>query len=90
MQKTMGFPEKTDKDPIPNYGKEAKAIARMVERGYTETEILAAWKLKVQFRGEFVSMQWVNEDIDKKPRQTALALPSEEELAAQVSGRGLN
>jgi hypothetical protein len=92
MQKVLGFPNKTQKDPIPNYGKEAKAIARMVARGYTETEILRAWKHKVESRGEFVSMVFVNEDIGKNPlaRQTALALPNEEELAAQVGARGLN
>ena len=92
MQKQFGFPDKTDKDPIPNYGKEAKAIDRMKARGYTEDEILAAWKAKVQARGEFVTMVFVNEDIGKggpKARQSSF-LPSEDDLAAQVSARGLN
>jgi len=86
MQKQFGYPEKTDKDPIPNYGKEAKAIDRMVRRGYSEEDILAAWKGKVKARGEFVSMVWVNEDIGK---QTALALPTEDALIAAAKEKGL-
>jgi len=92
MQIDFGFPEKTDKDPIPNYGKEAKAIDRMKTRGYSEDEILEAWRVKVKGRGEFVSMVYVNEDIGKpnriKPRQTSF-LPGEEELVAQAKERGL-
>jgi len=95
MQKQFGFPEKTDKDPIPNYGKEAKAIDRMKARGYSEDEILAAWRAKVKSRGEFVSMVFVNEDIGKPtrtspPRQAAFALPGEEDLVAQAKERGFN
>ncbi len=73
IQKEFGYPEKTDKDPIPNYGKEGKAIDRMLKRGYSEDEILAAWKIKVRARGEFVSMTWVNEDMGKleRPRQAS-------------------
>jgi len=92
MQKQFGFPGKTDKDPIPNYGKEAKAIDRMKARGYTEDAILAAWKAKVQARGEFVTMVFVNEDIGKdgaKVRQLPF-LPNESDLAAQVGAKGLD
>ena len=80
MQKEFGYPEKTDKDPIPNYGKEAKAIDRMLKRGYSEPEILVAWQKKVRSRGEFVSMVWVNEDMDKpeRPRQTTFLKASED------------
>lgn len=92
MQKEFWFPEKTDKDPIPNYGKEAKAIDRMIARGYSETEILNAWRAKVKARGEFVSMVYVNEDIGKParsvPRQTTF-LPTEDDLVAQAKERGL-
>lgn len=90
MQKEFGYPEKTDKDPIPNYGKEAKAIDRMGKRGYTEADILAAWQTKVRARGEFVSMVYVNEDIGKpdKPRQAAFRLPDEEKLAAAAREKG--
>jgi len=66
-------------DPIPNYGKEGKAIKRMLTRGLTREEILDCWRSKVSRRGgDFVSMVWVNEDIgkkgdvsgaDKKPKQ---------------------
>lgn len=80
MRKTLGCPEKVcepgspapgekkeAKDPIPNYGKEGKAIKRMLTRGFTREEILACWRSKVSQRGgEFVSMTWVNEDIGKK------------------------
>jgi hypothetical protein len=95
MQKVFGYPETTDKDPIPNYGKEAKAIDRMLKRGYSEADILGAWKKKVKARGEFVSMVFVNEDIGKpdrtdRPRQSTFALPAEQDLVAQARERGLN
>lgn len=91
IQKEFGFPEKTDKDPIPNYGKEAKAIDRMLKRGYSEPEILAAWREKVRTRGQFVSMVYVNEDIGKpgKGRQTSF-LPTESDLVAAAAEKGLN
>lgn len=89
MQKEFGYPEKTDKDPIPNYGREAKAIKRMVERGYLEEDILKAWCAKVRSRGEFVSMTWVNEDIGKNPKQAVFALPNQDNLAAAARERGL-
>lgn len=58
-------------DPIPNYGKEGKAIKRMLTRGFTREEILDCWRSKVSQRGgEFVSMTWVNEDIGKKGGKT--------------------
>lgn len=67
MQKYLGFPEKTDKDPIPNPAKEAKFIKKMLVRGFTPEDIFACWKSKVDQRGgEFVSMVWTNEDIGKK------------------------
>ena len=92
MQTFLGYPDKTDKDPIPNHGKEAKAIARMMKRGYSEKEILSCWKNKVAHRGEFVSMVYVNEDIGKperRPRQATL-LPTEEDLIATAKQKGLN
>jgi len=91
IQKELGYPEKTEKDPIPNYGKEAKAIDRMLKRGYSEPEILAAWQAKVRTRGEFVSMVYVNEDIGKpgKARQGSF-LPDEEALVAAAKEKGLN
>lgn len=74
MQKFLGFPEpnyprrfKSDKDPIPNPAKEAGFIGKMKKRGFSWEEIFGLWKEKVVSRnGEFVSMQWVNEDIGKK------------------------
>ena len=91
IQKEFGYPEKTEKDPIPNYGKEGKAIDRMLKRGYSEPEILAAWQAKVRTRGEFVSMVYVNEDIGKpgKARQGSF-LPDEEALVAAAKEKGLN
>ncbi|MBA7683424.1 hypothetical protein ES703_91788 [subsurface metagenome] len=91
MQKTLGYPDKTNKDPIPNYGKEAKAIDRMLARGYSEEDIIKAWKTKVEARGVFVSMVWVNEDIGKpdRPKQAAFALPTEDELVVQAKEKGL-
>jgi len=67
VKKDRGYPGQTDKDPIPSYGKEGQAIKRMLARGFTREEILACWRRKVSQRGgEFQSMVWVNEDIDKK------------------------
>lgn len=69
MGTDLGFPEKIQKDPIPNYGKEGQAIKRILARGFTREEILACWRGKVSQRdGEFVSMTWVNEDIGKITR----------------------
>ncbi len=81
-------------DPIPNYGKEGKAIKRMLTRGFTREEILACWRSKVsQCGGEFVSMTWVNEDIGKKGklygRHPPGRVPTEEELDAQEKSKGL-
>jgi len=80
---------KKAKDPIPNYGKEGKAIIRMLTRGFTREEILACWKGKVSQRGgEFVSMTWVNEDIGKpeKRKQGSREPSSEAEIAESIRG----
>ena len=66
MQRYLGFPEKTAVDPVPNPGKEAMFIKKMLKRGFTEEQIFKCWEDKVDDRGEFVSMVWVNEDIGKK------------------------
>lgn len=64
MRSFFGYPDEIDQDPIPNYGKEGKAIKRMLDRGFTSEEILACWKAKVdKHGGNFVSMVYVNEDI---------------------------
>ena len=98
IQKFFGYPTLTDKDPIPNHGKEAKAIARMLQRGYSETEIISAWEAKCSSRGMngkpvFVSMVYVNEDIGKPTRpifgRQASLLPTEDDLVAQAKERGL-
>jgi hypothetical protein len=69
------------RDPIPNYGKEGKAIKRMLTRGFTREEILACWKSKVSQRGgEFVSMVWVNEDIGKKGAKAGGKQPKQERV----------
>ncbi|MBA7558449.1 hypothetical protein ES708_00052 [subsurface metagenome] len=84
--------EKTKaKDPIPNYGKEGKAIKRMLTRGFTREEILACWKGKVSQRGgEFVSMTWVNEDIGKKGAKSGgTHKRGDEEPSAERYRRGL-
>lgn len=67
MQKSLGFPDKIDKDPVPNPGMEAKYIKKMQDRGFDwETEIFPLWGAKVAQRCCFVSMRWVNEDIGAK------------------------
>lgn len=66
MQKHFGFPGKLQVDPIPNPGKEAKFIKKMLSRGFGWSEIFNCWEGKVQARHEFVSMAWVNEDIGKE------------------------
>jgi len=76
MQKFLGFPEPNAPyrlhcrtDPIPNPAKEAGFVKKMLSRGFSWDEIFGLWKDKVIYRGgEFVSMQWVNEDIGKGER----------------------
>ena len=64
MKSYLGYPDKTNKDPIPNYAKEGQFLKKILGRHFTREEILSCWKAKVQQRrGEFVSMTWVNEDI---------------------------
>jgi len=95
LQKYLGFPEKTNKDPIPSYGREAKIIDRMKGRNYTEAEILAYWKKRInQAGGVYVEAWKINEDIGKgadqafRPRQAAL-LPTEADLEAQAREKGV-
>jgi len=83
MRTYLGFPDKLEKDPIPNYGMEGQAIKRMLTRGFTREEILVCWCSKVSQRGgEFVSMKWVNQDIGTKgvKGEGRGRLPSAEEL----------
>lgn len=64
MKAFLGYPDKTGKDPIPNYAREGQFLKKMLGRHFTREEILSCWKSKVQQRrGEFVSLAWVNEDI---------------------------
>lgn len=87
MRQYLGFPEKSDKDPIPNYGKEGQAIKRMLTRGFTRKEVTDRWKRKVDERGgEFVSMVWVNEDIGKPEirKPGAKRLSSADEIADSI------
>jgi hypothetical protein len=102
MRRHLGYPEKTDKDPIPNYGQEGQAIKRMLTRGYQPADILGAWRAKVDARKAFVSMVYVNQDIggperapSKTPRAKAAqdkhyGLPNDDELAAQAAQLGIN
>jgi len=87
MRAYLGYPEKTDQDPIPSYGKEGQAIKRMLTRGFTREAIVECWKAKVSQRGgEFVSMVWVNEDIGKseKSGKHPRRLPTDEQIAASI------
>lgn len=92
MKAHLGYPGKTDKDPIPNYAKEGQFIKRMLTRGFTRADILACWKGKVDDRGgDFVSMTWVNEDIGKKgghgaPRQSSRQLPTHYRTPEEIFG----
>jgi hypothetical protein len=96
VQSFLGFPEKTDKDPIPNYGKESRFIDRMKKRGYSEDEILAYWKQRMTAAGMVYVEAWkINEDIGKgpttssfRPRQAAL-LPTGADLEAQARAKGV-
>ena len=94
LQKLLGFPEKTDKDPIPSYPKEAKMIERMKARGFSEDEILDYWRARIEAAGCYVEAWKINEDIGKptdrpfRARQASL-LPNEDELAAAARERGL-
>ena len=60
----LGYPDKTNQDPIPNYAKEGQFLKKILGRHFTREEILSCRKTKVQQRrGEFISLAWVNEDI---------------------------
>jgi hypothetical protein len=60
MKSFLGYPDKTDKDPIPNYAKEGQFLKKILGRHFTREEILSCWQAKVrQRRGEFVSMTWL-------------------------------
>jgi hypothetical protein len=84
--KHLGNPEI---DPIPNHAKEAAFVKKLLQRGYTVTEIVEFWKQKVRQKGGgYVTMVYVNEDIGKGGRQGSL-LPSEEELMAAAGRKGL-
>ncbi len=64
MKIFLGYPQKTNKDPIPNYAKEGQFLKKLLGRHFTREEILSCWKTKSQQRrGEFISLAWVNEDI---------------------------
>lgn len=95
MRSYLGYPDRVKEDPIPNYGKEGKAVKRMLTRGFTREEILICWRSKVSQRGgEFVSMTWVNEDISKKTGKVKKVrrpgqLPSEEDLDQQAAEKGV-
>ncbi len=80
MQRFLGFPEKTAIDPVPNPGKEAMFIKKMLKRGFTEEQIFKCWEAKVDDRSEFVSMVWVNEDIGKKGGGAKSRLSTTKEL----------
>ncbi len=62
-----GYPDRLKQDPIPNYGKEGRAIKNMIGRGFDENQIMSLWLKKVQERGSYCSMVWVNEDIAGAP-----------------------
>ncbi len=59
----LGFGTSTDKDPVPNPGKEGKFIKRMLSRGFTADEIFECWREKTEARGGYCPMNYVNEDI---------------------------
>ncbi len=81
MRTYLGFPDRVQKDPIPNYGKEGQAIKRMLTRGFTREEVTDCWKQKVDARGgEFVSMTWVNEDIGKKGGKELAKQPKQQRV----------
>jgi hypothetical protein len=90
MRLYMGFPDRITVDPIPNYGKEGKAIKRMLSRGFTPRQIILCWRAKVDSRKEYVSMVYVNEDIGKAPiipgaaKYSRSARPSKGEAPADI------
>ena len=68
MKAYYGYPDRTDVDPIPNYGKEGVAIKRLLARGFSPRQIMECWMEKCKHAGYFKSMVYVNEDIKTKPR----------------------
>jgi hypothetical protein len=96
MRRYLGYPERIDKDPIPNYGVEGKAIKRLLMRGYSPTDVLEYWKKRVDTRKGFISMVYINQDIGGpatggRAVQTAkhYGLPTESELESQAREKGI-
>ncbi len=101
MRRYLGYPEKTDKDPIPNYGVEGKAMKRLLMRGFTAPEILDYWKKRVDARKGFISMVYVNQDIGGPATGGRMGagrtpvvskhynLPGETELERQAREKGI-
>ena len=74
----------TTKDVVPNPAKEAMFIKKMEKRGFNwEKEIKLLWIEKVTARREFVSMQWVNEDIGKERGNGAHRGDTQEDRSAR-------
>lgn len=97
MRAYLGFPGALEKDPIPNYGQEGQAIKRLLTRGYTPEEILTYWQGRVDKAGGFVTMVYVNQDIDRpaagrKPGDNGKrrgSLPTEGELESKARELGI-
>jgi len=96
MRRYLGYPEKTEKDPIPNYGVEGKAIKRLLMRGFTAAEVLDYWKKRVDARKGFVSMVYINQDIGgpaksgrAAPVEKHYGLPGESDLERQAREKGI-
>ena len=78
-----GYPEKMKEDPIPNYGKEGKAIKKMLDRGFEPGRILTLWAEKTRQRKTYVSMVYVNEDIAGAPPDPKVGLQDPQKYRTQ-------
>jgi hypothetical protein len=78
----LGYPDKTDKVPIPNYPAEGKHIKTILSRHFTAEEILVYWKQRIDSAGgQYVAAHYINQDIGKTKRTSpARRLPTTEEL----------
>ena len=62
-----GYPDRSNKDPIPSYPIEGQSIKKMIKRGFSPEQIITLWAEKVKARKMYIPMAWINNDIAGAP-----------------------
>jgi len=67
IEQYLGFPDKTDKNPIPTYGAEGQHIKTMLSRHFEPDEIITYWKKRIDAaNNQYISAHFINQDIGKE------------------------